>query len=195
VVRSEDRRFEAESGQLLLDFNVRELKKQVVQLIQPARNGNTEQRQIAFDRYLEGCRYEAMPDGLEEAEQAYRGAIELDPQLACAYTNLGNLRYRVGAVDDARALYEKAMDLEPEQPEAHYNLAFLSYEEGQLPEAVELFRRTLELDPEFGEAHFNLAIALSELGQDQDAHQHFSAYLELQPDGPWADLARSRVTP
>jgi tetratricopeptide (TPR) repeat protein len=189
VVREAGARFEAETGQLLFDFDLNELHRQVVELIQPLQAPDLEQRQRAFDEYLEGCRLETQPEELERSEHAYRRAIELDPKLACAYTNLGNLRYRIGAVDDARALYRKAIELEPEQPEAHYNLAFLTYEEGDLEAAVDRFGRALELDPDFADAHFNLAMALLELGRRDEARAHLATYLELEPDGPWAELA------
>jgi tetratricopeptide (TPR) repeat protein len=189
VVREAGARFEAETGQLLFDFDLNELHRQVVELIQPHRAPGLEQRQQAFDAYLEGCRFETQPEELERSEHAYRRAIELDPRLACAYTNLGNLRYRIGAVDDARALYRKAIELEPEQPEAHYNLGFLTYEEGDLESAVDRFDRALALDPDFADAHFNLAMALLELGRRDEAREHLTTYLELEPEGPWAELA------
>lgn len=193
VVREQDICFEAETGQVLLDFDVEELHKQVVELANPRKRPGTSQRQQAFDAYLEGCRLEADAGALDRAEEAYRQAIELDPELACAYTNLGNIRYRAGATSDARALYEQAVTIEPEQPEAQYNLAFLTYEEGELDEAVASFRRAIELDPDFADAHFNLAMALTELGLDQAAATHFAIYIELEPGGPWASLAHQEL--
>lgn len=193
VVRHEDKPFEAETGQLLLDFSVGELHEHVVQLVQPGQQLGVRDRKSAFDWYLAGCSYEATPESLEKAESAYRRAIELDPQLACAYTNLGNLRYRAGSAEDAQVLYQKALDLEPDQPEAHYNLGYLSYEEGESLEAVPMFERAIELDQDFGDAHFNLAMALEEVGKRASAKTHFAAYLSLEPDGPWADIARRHL--
>ncbi len=193
VVRHQDKPFEAETGQILLDFSVGELREHVVQLVKPGADSGTPKRQSAFDWYLEGCRYESMPEAMDRAEAAYRRAIELDPKLACAYTNLGNIRYHAGSADDARALYEKALELEPDQPEAHYNLGFLTYEEGDPLAAIPQFERAIELDPDFGDAHFNLGMALEETGRRRQARQHFAAYLSLEPNGPWSDLARRRL--
>ena len=194
VVRDGDRPFVAESGQLLLDFSLGEFEKQVVQLAAPRRARSSPERRTAFEWYLEGCQKESNPEACREAEQAYRRAVELDPQLACAYTNLGNLRYRAGAVEDARALYCKALDLEPDQPEAFHNLGYLEYEEGRVGEAVRLFNKAVELSPEFGDAHLNLAMALVEDGNPHAARRHFARYLELEPEGPWADLARQHLS-
>jgi Flp pilus assembly protein TadD len=193
VVNDEDHRFEAESGQIVLNFDLDELQRQVVELIHPGHRPESAQRQAAFDAYLEGCRLEVQPESLGEAEHSYRRALDIDPHLACAYTNLGNIRYLVGAVDDARALYEKAIELEPEQPEALYNLAFLSSEEGDTGRAIELFEQTLSLDPDFADAHFNLAMALIESGRTRQARRHLTTYLALEPSGPLSELAREEL--
>ncbi len=193
VVRDGDRPFDAESGQLLLDFSVRELEQHVVELSAPRHAAGETARRSAFDWYREGCRLEREPEALEEAEAAYLRAVELDPRLSCAYTNLGNLRYRSGAVEDARVLYEKALELEPDQPEAYYNLGYLAYEEGDVAEATRLFRRAVELEPGFADAHFNLAMAQAETGDSATARVHFLRYLELEPEGPWADVARRHL--
>ncbi len=193
VVREDDNRYDAITGQLLLNFDITELRQQIVELITPRGRGDHVENGRAFDAYLEGCRHEAEPTGRDDAEVAYRQAIELDPGLACAYTNLGNLRYRAGATEDARALYIKAIELEPDQPEGQYNLAFLTYEEGALERAVELFQCAIELDPGFADAHFNLGMALIEMGRDDDATSHFTRYLALEPKGPWADLAHEEL--
>jgi len=194
VVVTRDKPFEADTGQLLLDFSVGDLEDHVVRLVHPGRRADARERRCAFDWYLEGCRYEGDPEARDKAESSYRRAIELDPRLACAYTNLGNMRYRAGAAEDARVLYEKALELEPDQPEAHYNLGFLSFEEGEPADAIPRFERAIELDPDFGDAHFNLAMALEEVGRMESARPHFAAYLALEPEGPWAELARRHLT-
>jgi Flp pilus assembly protein TadD len=48
------------------------------------------------------------PTTFDEAETLYKKAIDLDPQLAIAYTNLGNIRFRRGDEPGAEALSDKA---------------------------------------------------------------------------------------
>ena len=96
-----------------------------------------------------GCRLDEEESKLEEAEHAYRQAIRLDPDLAHAHTNLGNLRYRAGSIPEARACYEQALRLDPSQPEGHYNMGFLDYEEGRPGDAVPRFRRAIAAENRF----------------------------------------------
>lgn len=191
VVAGDDHEFEADSGQLLLDFEVKELEEEVVAELprRPDREGS----RTAFEWYLEGCRLDEDEETLARAEEAYLQAINLDPTLANAYTNLGNLMFRNGSVADARALYNKAVEVDPDQSEAHYNLGFLDFEEGLPEDAERRFKRAVELDSTFADAHFNLAMVLFRLERDDEARGHLESYLSLEPSGPWAELARERL--
>lgn len=191
VVLDEDCEFDAQSGQLLIDFSVKSLQESIVSEL-PARREVPENR-TAYEWYLEGCHYDEDENSLGLAEQAYHRAIYLDPTLANAYTNLGNLRYRAGAVKDAKILYTKAIEVDRNQPEAHYNLGFLEFEDGSLAEARDCFRRAVELDPTFADAHFNLAMTLFRLDEEESAREHWKRYLNIEPTGPWADIARKRL--
>jgi tetratricopeptide (TPR) repeat protein len=190
-VVDEDHEFEADSGQLLIDFSVSSLEQTIVSEL-PARRLEAERRS-AYEWYLEGCRLDEDEATLPHAEEAYHRAIHLDPALANAYTNLGNIRYRAGAVKDARTLYAKAIEVDPEQPEAHYNMGFLEFEEAEFEGAEACFRRAIDLDPTFADAHFNLAMTVFRMGLDDEARAHWKQYLSLEPSGPWADIARRRL--
>jgi tetratricopeptide (TPR) repeat protein len=191
VVADADRDFEADTGQLLLDFSVKSLEDEVVSEFP---DKQAEERLLsAYEWYIEGCRLDESEETLALAEEAYHRAIHLDPTMANAYTNLGNLLYRTGAAEDAKALYQKAVEVNPNQPEAHYNLGFLEFEEGRLEEAKACFKRAIELDATFADAHFNLAITSVRLGETAQAVQQLEAYLSLEPTGAWADVARQRL--
>ena len=90
---------------------------------------------------------------------AYRKALEGDPALAAAHTNLGNLLYRRGERGEARTAYEAALALDPEQPEARYNLGNLLDDVGEHDGARMEWIASSPACPEFADAHFNLAVA------------------------------------
>ena len=192
VIIEDGHEFEADSGQLLMDFSVKSIKESIVAQL-PSRAYAAPESRTAYEWYLEGCGLDDDEECLGQAEEAYHRAIYLDPTLANAYTNLGNLRYRAGSVQDAKILYAKAIEVDRDQPEAHYNLGFLGFEDGDLDAAAECFRRAVELDATFADAHFNLAMTLFRLNQDDTARVHWKRYLALEPTGPWADIARRRL--
>jgi DNA-binding transcriptional MerR regulator len=192
VVEGPDRRWDPATGQLVLDFDVRTLRDEVVRMLRPS-SVDPVRRRMAYDAYLEGCRLDEDPSTYAAAEAAYHKAIELDASFAHAHTNLGNLRFRRGDAKLAEAAYQQALALDPDQPEALYNLGFLAFERGETAGATQLFARAVNVDPGFADAHFNLAMALEELGRGREAKTHWESYLSLEPVGPWADIAKKHL--
>src|SRR5262249_8178178 len=79
-----------------------------------------QQNNPAFHVCLGDCAYGQQK--YREAEAAYRKAIDLDPDLARAYSNLGNALGAQRRYREAEAASCKATALEPDLAEAHYNL-------------------------------------------------------------------------
>ncbi|RLB50219.1 MAG: MerR family transcriptional regulator [Deltaproteobacteria bacterium] len=193
VVQGENGTFEPTTGQMVLDFEVSALRDDVVRVLDERRIGAGE-RQRAYDLYLEGCRLDEDDATSGRAADLYQQALALDPALSNAITNLGNLRFREGDLDESELLYQRALTVDPAQPEAHYNLGFLAFERGDAEAAVPHFEQALEQDPSFADAHFNLAMALEELGRGAAARPHWDTYLRLDPSGPWAEVARRHLS-
>ncbi|MCS6797257.1 MAG: tetratricopeptide repeat protein [Myxococcota bacterium] len=191
VVRGPGGAFEAETGQLVLDFDVGSLRDEVVRVLR--RDDGGRRRQQAYTLYLEGCKLDEDAATLERAEELYREALRVDPTLACALTNLGNVRHRRGAPHEAEELYRQALRIDAAQPEAWYNLGYIAFERGQYEQAAAHFRTAIGHDPGFADAHFNLAMTLEELGRHREAVTHWRTYLRLEPRGPWADIARRHL--
>ncbi len=187
LVRDAEGTFEPTTGQLVLDFRVEALRDDVVAALR--RQPTEAERRSAYDRYLEGCRLDEDAATHAAAEAAYREALRLDPTLANAFTNLGNLRFRQGDETGAEALYRQALAVDPQQPEALYNLGFLALDEGRAEEAIPRFEGALAADPAFADAHFNLALAYEAVGRHGDARPHWETYLTLEPAGAWAEVA------
>lgn len=191
VVRSDSGTFEPLTGQMVLDFEVQALRDDVVRVLRPATS--SERATTAYDLYIQASGLDEDPATYDEAEALYRRAIRLDPQLAIAYTNLGNIRFRRGDEPGAEALYRRAIEIDSHQPEAHYNLGYVMLERGDARAATDYFQRALEGDPKFADAQFNLAIALEQLGERARARPHWKKYLEIEPTGTWADIAREHL--
>ena len=192
IVKDGSGSFEPTSGQQVLDFEVGTLREDVVRLLHG--NSGEQARRSSFEHYLAGCELDEDDSKVDEAEAAYRRAIELDPSFANAFTNLGNLLFRRGETDDAERMYRRALRVDHKQPEAWYNLGFLLYDRGDVEGARLCFERALLSDPGFADAHFNLAIVLEELQREGEARTHWERYLELDPHTSWAEIARRHLS-
>ena len=63
---------------------------------------------------------------LDDAIKFYEKAIDLNPNFADAYNNIGIVLLEMGQSDDAIKFYQKALEIEPSYAEAHNNLGMPS---------------------------------------------------------------------
>jgi tetratricopeptide (TPR) repeat protein len=146
----------------------------------------------AYRLFVEACAAEDRGES-DTAEHLFRQAIDLEPNMAAALTNLGNLVYRQGELEEARRLYDRALEHDPNQPEARYNLANLLEDMGETDLAIAELRKVCAAAPAFADAHYNLGIMLAQVGGTSQAKQHLERYLELDSDvaSDWAMHART----
>ena len=206
VALADDVAFHPVSGQVVMAFNVPTFGEHVASVLALPRvspndpegtpstvednpteaNGGT----TAYRHFVEACAAEDRGDS-QHAEHLFRQAIDLEPNMAAALTNLGNLVYRQGELEEARKLYERALEHDPNQPEARYNLANLLEDLGETELAIAELRKVCAAAPEFADAHYNLGIMLAQVGGSAQARQHLERYLELDGASDWAVHART----
>jgi tetratricopeptide (TPR) repeat protein len=191
VVKSTAGTFEPLTGQMVIDFDVKSLRDDVVRVLRPM--VGRDRAKTAYEMYVRASQLDENPATMAEAEALYRRAVETDPWLAIAYTNLGNICFRRGDEAQAEALYRRALEVDRKQPEAQYNLGYVMLERGHAVEAIEFFRGAIENDPRFADAYFNLAMAYEQIGESTKARPCWRKYLEIEPTGTWAEIARRHL--
>ena len=82
-----------------------------------------------------------------EAIECYQKMIEIDPERALTYNNLGWLMQEDGDLAEAKRLYDKALSLQPTLPPALISSGGLAEELGNMDEAEGYFRKALEAHP------------------------------------------------
>jgi len=147
----------------------------------------------AYECFLSGFASEKRGE-FDAAEAWYSRSLHLEPSLAAAHTNVGNIRYQSGDLEEALERYRRALDHEPEQAAARYNLGNILDEIGETELAIAELRQVVSRHPEFADAHYNLGLILFRLGGVQQAAQHLSRYLELDQNSDWSERAREILT-
>lgn len=191
IVHTADGAFEPLTGQMVLDFEVKSLRDDVVRVLRPS--AGRERARTAYELYLRASQLDEDPLSMDDAEVLYREAITLDPWLAIAYTNLGNIRFRRHDAEAAEVLYKKALEIDVRQPEAQYNLGYVMLERGQPELSVPLFQGAIEADPKFSDAYFNLAMAYEQIGETSKARPFWKSYISLEPSGTWTEIAKRHL--
>jgi predicted TPR repeat methyltransferase len=108
-------------------------------------------------------------------------AIELEPDAAGPYNNLGNVLYEVERFDEAAVAYEKAIELVPTDADAHNNLGAVRRVQGRLQDAFAAYDRAIQLDPRHADVHHNYGNLLTGVGRIKESVQYFCKSITLRP--------------
>lgn len=150
------------------------------------------------------------------AESAFV-AVQLGPEVADAWVNLGVARRRIRDVDGAREAYRKAIEVDPDHLPAYHNLTALFWMEGnrnasreimklldrgdnmnpftylslgdlnlasdRLDDARRYYRRAHWLDQELGEPKAALGVVALEMGRAKKARTWLRRARDVDPEG------------
>jgi tetratricopeptide (TPR) repeat protein len=185
---------EAESGQLLLNFDRNELSRLREFPVKNRAAGEREQRARAEDWFQRGLELEQSGSAVENIIEAYEKAIELDSKSAGALVNLGTIHFNARGWAEAERYYQKALEVDPEYSLAHFDLANLYDERGDRIKALTHYEAALRISPNYADAHYNLALLYQGANQPMKAVQHWTAYLKLDPSSHWSTVARRELS-
>lgn len=91
-------------------------------------------------------RYSERPDNRQQAIIQALKVVELVPDSASAYNNLGNAYFRLGQFEAAKTAWDRALQLEPSRS-AYTNRGLAYYYDGQFEEAARMQLKAIELAP------------------------------------------------
>jgi len=182
-------RLDPVSGQLLFDF---EAKTEGPRLLaaRPEPQRNREQSDFWFQKGLE---LEQSAGKTDEAIEAYTKAIELNPNAAGAFVNLGTIYFHKRDWAQSERYYTGAIAADPNYALAHYNLGNLYDERNNSEKAHEHYHIALKLQPQYADAHYNLALLHQGQGDMMRALSHWQTYLKLDPASQWSGIARREI--
>ncbi|WP_067737526.1 O-linked N-acetylglucosamine transferase, SPINDLY family protein [Novosphingobium naphthalenivorans] len=115
------------------------------------------------------------------AEQAFRRAIEADPNHPASYNNLAISLRKQDRPDEAEAIYREVIARKPDYADAQYNLGNLLQIAERDEEAAEHFAATIRIDPGYVEAHYNLGNLLAKTGYHEEAIAALANAARLNP--------------
>jgi Flp pilus assembly protein TadD len=120
-------------------------------------------------------------DMLTQAETAFRRVLQLDPNNASAYLQLGSLLESRGDIAQATSQFERAVHLAPGLTEAHLELGRMAKNARDWVTVVREVEAVLAWSPENAQAHYDLAAALKADGQLEQAARELRIAVKLNP--------------
>jgi len=140
-------------------------------------------RPLAADVYRRG--FVAHQAGrLQEAEQAYREVLAVEPAHPDALHLLGVVAHQVGRNEIAEDYIGQAIARAPRRADFHNNLGLVLNQLGRSVEAEAALATALRLNPKYPDALNNLGIALAAQGRHDEAVATYRKALKLQANYP-----------
>jgi tetratricopeptide (TPR) repeat protein len=116
-----------------------------------------------------------------EARQAFRMALEINPNFAGAHVNIGETYLQEGDFEKATTHFEKAIRISPRYAAPYNNIGVALRKMGKTEEAVSYFDKAIDLKPDFYTALRNKADLLFSLNRYQEAIDYYTRILTLHP--------------
>ena len=140
----------------------------------------------ARDQYALGNWYlEPVQRQYSLAINAYKRALEFDPDCAAVHHSLGFAYYKEGEFDLAQESLQTAIELNPQNANYHYVLGQLLEDwtelEGAWEQAIHEFTRAIELDSSYIEAWYNRGLLYEKRGDLEKACEDFKQVVSRAP--------------
>ena len=119
----------------------------------------------------------------EEAVEAYRKAIKLDPESASAHYNLGSYLVRSGKFVEGERHLRIALKKSP-NTQTYTGLGIALWQMGRTDEAIANLQAAIEADPTNATAHQKLAEVLESLGRADEARREIEMAKALDAGSP-----------
>ncbi|CCW64847.1 unnamed protein product [Phytomonas sp. EM1] len=120
------------------------------------------------------------PAKMREVVTLYHAALEMNPNDADLYTNLGILYNISHDFDLAAKNFQKTVELRPNDAKLWNKLGATLANGNHSEQALQAYQRALDVDPGYVRAMFNMAVAYSNIGKYSLAAKHVVRALAMQ---------------
>lgn len=110
---------------------------------------------------------------LDQAQRAFRAALEIDPENLKVLALLGLAHFRASEFADARPIYEELVELAPTDASHRLNLGLVYLKLNDSEHAITALEASRALDPSQGRAVSYLGLAYARAGRYAEAYRSF----------------------
>jgi tetratricopeptide (TPR) repeat protein len=122
---------------------------------------------------------------IDEAIEEIERAVDMKPEYARAWLNLGTSQFKLGAKKKAIGFLKEVLKLNNDPfatAIAHFNIACIKAAEKEHRQALHNYSLALKLLPNYFNIHYGLGISFMNLDRDKDAILAFEETIRLKPD-------------
>ena len=119
----------------------------------------------------------------DKAIETYKKAIEIRPDYANAYFNMGLSYVKKGNYDKVIEAYKKCIEYEPENARAYYLIGWSYGNKGNYDKAIEAYKKAIEIKPDNANAYYYIGKTnYIDLGKTEESKYYFNKVIELGED-------------
>ncbi len=144
-----------------------------------------EQRAEAEALFTQGTRHMETGDAVT-AEACFRKALQLVPDFAEAYANLGLLLDRQKNIKEAEVCYRRSIELNSTYSRTHLNLGALLANQKRFAEAEAAYTQCIALDPESPLGWSNMGVLYACMKREAEAEECYRIAISLDETYPTA---------
>ncbi len=153
----------------------------VLVLLQAAVPKESAEDQLARYRNLGKAFYEN-PTTQNEAVEAFRKALQLQPDSVREQLNFGLALLRAGKTAEGIAEIEKVQKRDPSLPHTWFNLGIVFKKQGEAEKATTQLEKMVQLVPDEPISHYNLGALYKLAGKSDEAVAQFQTAARLNPN-------------
>ena len=117
----------------------------------------------------------------ETAERSFRAGLEIDPNMAETWANLGYLLDQQGRLEQAEACYRSALEIAPDSAQVQLNLGALLTAQGRFEQAHAAYSEAISRHPAAPGGWSNLGVLYIGMKREAEAEFFLRKALELDP--------------
>lgn len=122
----------------------------------------------------------------DAAIEAFKKAVQVNPNDSVAYKHLGERYGEKGMFDEAMVAFQRALAINPNDGHVYANLGRLYDSRGKLAEALAQFDTALQLDPGRAYTHNLRCLTLRKMGKLPEAVEACNNAIAAEPRYKWA---------
>jgi superkiller protein 3 len=170
---------EAEAARLRKELE--EAKNEQQRLALQTKYQQTADALSAEDYFLKGnnaCENKLYKSAIEY----YQKAIDINPNDAAAYNNMGLAYDYLQNYDEAIRCFQKAIAIDPNSVNAYYNMGIAYYNLGNYREAIRCYKKAIAIDPNDAAAYNNMGSAYADLEDYREAIRCYKKAIAIDPN-------------
>jgi len=119
---------------------------------------------------------------MDDAERAYRHALDLDPDYALAWNNLAVVRHHRGDAHEAESAFRAALAHGRALADVLRNFGLMLARSGRIDHSLDAYKRAIEADPNLAVAYAGYGMVLMEAGRPSEAKAALVRAVECDPN-------------